>query len=675
MASAPPIIAQQSAHAPAEKPAKPELPFQIQLLETHIRFESNGDSRKEVHTIVKINNILGVHEFARLAFDYNRSFQQVEIPQIRISLANGGTSEVLPSAVADSPNPTVEPYPAYHDVRVKSVRILGLQEGDTIEYRVITTTTHHPLAPDFWLEHTFDRSGQVLHETYDLNLPAARFEQPPSGIWPPAELQSWPPDCPSAPDWAKSLSVGFYCPTIGTIYVSPATPQRLKESFNEGKDKRLHLTWEFASGDIKKPSNSASGEISDVVVTTYARWEGVAWGLSALFYPWWRGQGPDETIRQKGKELLGVKNRGTVSLEESVYDFVSEKIATIDLPLSSTGYKARPPAEVLRTGYGTALDKASLFVALINYVRGSGAQCALVPDSPAYQMLQMPRPSLFSQPIVRILINGRRTYADPSLGVAPFGLIRSGFRGKDVFIFRPPEDSGARPDEYFSWEKVPVDLPFPAFQKVAVEAAISLEGALLAKVKYTMRGDNELVLRTAFHQTPREKWKEVANLLALSDGFRGQITNVTASDPLETKDPFTVEYELTQPKFVDWSKTPVRIPALLPQISMPDAPPAAAAGQPPLPIELGTPLEVQTTMTLHLPAGTTIETPPGTSVTRDYATFTSKYSATQNTVTASRHINFLLRELPADRAIDYNAFLHAVQNDQVQRFTVAAPKQ
>jgi hypothetical protein len=37
-----------------------------------------------------------------------------------------------------------------------------------------------------------------------------------------------------------------------------------------------------------------------------------------------------------------------------------------------------------------------------------------------------------------------------------------------------------------------------------------------------------------------------------------------------------------------------------------------------------------------------------------------------NTVTASRHINFLKREIPSERAADYNAFLRAVQNDQAQ---------
>jgi hypothetical protein len=173
----------------------------------------------------------------------------------------------------------------------------------------------------------------------------------------------------------------------------------------------------------------------------------------------------------------------------------------------------------------------------------------------------------------------------------------------------------------------------------------------------------------AFHQTPQERWKEVAGLLALSDGFRGAITNVTASDPMATKEPFSVEYEITQAKFVDWSKKPVRIPALLPQIALPDLP-GKTAGK----IELGTPLDVQTSLKLVLPEGTTVQTPAATSVARDYATFASKYDGHLNTVSVSRHINFLKRELPTERAADYNAFLRAVQNDQAQPIVLSAPE-
>jgi len=153
-------------------------------------------------------------------------------------------------------------------------------------------------------------------------------------------------------------------------------------------------------------------------------------------------------------------------------------------------------------------------------------------------------------------------------------------------------------------------------------------------------------------------------LLAISDGFRGEISSVNVSDPLATRLPFKVEYTITQAKFVDWSKKPVRIPALLPQIGLPDLPKKAAGGEVAPKIELGTPLDVQTQMTLKLPAGTKAVVPAGTAVSRDYARFVSKYGLVGDTVTASRRVNFLLREIAGSRAMDYNAFVRALQNDQ-----------
>ena len=198
-------------------------------------------------------------------------------------------------------------------------------------------------------------------------------------------------------------------------------------------------------------------------------------------------------------------------------------------------------------------------------------------------------------------------------------MITANLRGKAALLPYPDSDVSF-------FENVPDTLPFASFQKVGVDAVLTDTGQLSARVKYVLRGDNELLLRVAFHQTAKEKWKDVAGLLAISDGFRGQVTSVNVSDPMETKDPFIVEYEITQTKFVDWLKKPVRIPALLPQIGLPDPPAKSAAGEAARKIELGTPLDVETQMTLKLPTGTTAQTPAGTSVERDYAKFSSKYS-------------------------------------------------
>jgi hypothetical protein len=593
------------------------LPFQIQLLETHLHFEVNGDSRKEVHTVVKLHNILGAREFARLAFDYNRAFQQLEIPVVRITHAHGGTSEVLPSAISDAPNPAVEKFPAYQDVRVKSVRILGLQEGDTVEYRVITTTTKHPLAPNFWLEHSFDRAEQVLEEIYELDLPATR------------EVQ---------------------------VYISPSTPAAKKVQAGAGDSARVLYRWNLSASTSKDRGSATEKTEPDVVLTTYSSWEQFATHLGEQLIP---KQDVVNKLYPKAKEIVqGEAPSGKwIAL---LYDFVSQKIKTIDLPLGATGFRTRPAAEILSSGYATPEDKFVLFAALVKNC--CGVHAGLVDAAETLAQGGLPRPSVFDHILARSDYPSVRFWMDLNLEVAPFGMIPSQFRGKLALLVEP--------DLHEPWPHIPKEPAVLGSQRVTVDASLTSEGQLAAKVKYTMRGDNELLLRVAFHQTPKDKWKDVANLLAISDGFRGQVASVNVSDPMATKGPFTVEYELSQPKFVDWSKKPVRIPALLPQIGLPEPPlKSAAEGQAPN-IELGTPLDVETHLTLHLPPGTKVQTPAGTSVARDYATYVSKYSSDANALMASRKIRFLLREVSAERSIDYNAFLHAVQNDQAQYFVL-----
>jgi hypothetical protein len=644
--------AQQAPQKPQAKPSavasastEPPYPAQIELLETRYRFEANGDSRKEVHARVHINSELGVRQFARLNFDYNRSFESIEIPLVHITHLSGGTVDILPSAITDNPNSAVVNAPAYQDVRVKSVRILGLAPGDLLEYRIITTTTHHPLAPDFWLDHSFDRTGIVSQELFEIDLPASPKIQ---------------------------------------MHVNPDTPANSTVKSGEGDATRTLYRWqrsptgaqETASSDSMKKSDEKE---PDIVASTFGIWTTLSVRLAERLQP---GAVPIEKIASYEESLKELSRKQEITtpislraLEitksastetgkiEAIYDLVSQKIATVELPLGATGFVPRPAAEILASGYATQEDKFVLFAALSAalQLRASAALTGYC-DSKTE-----PRPSVFTHLLISATDGKNKFWLDPALEVAPFGMITPSPK-KCAFLlerFFYAMDSVGH-----EWQTTATHLPFPAVQRVNVEAALGGDGKLTAKVHYSLRGDNELLLRVAFHQAPKEKWKDLAQLLALSDGFRGQVSSVNASDPYATHEPFTVDYEITQPKFVDWSKKPVHIPALLPQIGLPEAPAKPAAGAAASSIELGTPLEVETRMTLHLPPGTTASVPTGTSVQRDYATFASQYAAKELMITASRHIHFLLREVPGDRAADYNAFLRAVRNDEAQDFTL-----
>ena len=600
---------------PTPKDSTPTAPAknaaQIELLETKYRFETDGDSRKEVHARVRINDELGARQFARLNFDFNRSFQSVEIPLVRVTHASGGTVDILPSAITDSPNPAVRDYPAYHDVRVKSVRILGLQPDDLLEYRIVTTTSHHPLAPDFWLDHAFDRSGVVSREIFELELPA--------GL--PLQMK-----------------------------VNQEIPQ---EALRTPGRNVAHSVYRW-SQKLSPPSSQSETGGPDITLSTFKSWDRLASKLADFFFP---TQADVEAMKQKALQISqGIaENAGA-----KYYEFVSQKIKTIDVSLDATGYKSRRPSEILQSAVATAEDKFVLFAAL------SGMTKAGLVSDWLPQLREIPSPAHFSYLVT--LGEGAGSplrWLDLNTEVAPIGLLPAQLHGKPTFVIEWP----AKQPVGSHWEPL-VDNPlFPSSQQVNCIGTFDKDGNLRAKVHYTMRGDNELLLRVAFHKSEKEKWQDVAQVLALSDGFRGQIVNVTASDPYATKEPFTVEYEISQPKFVDWSKKIARIPAILPLPGLPDAPTAAQieAGKP---IELGTPLAIDLEATVELPTGATAQAPIGTTVHRDYATFDSKYSVEGNKLHASRSLRFISRELPSSRVTDFNAFLHAVQSDQSQLFTV-----
>jgi transglutaminase-like putative cysteine protease len=625
---------------PSTSPAVAQTPAQIELLETHIRFEADGSSSKEVHARVRINTELGTRQFARLNFDYNRAFESVAIPMARITHAGGGTADILPSAVSDQPNPAVGDVSAYADLRRKSVRILGLQPTDKLEYRVVTTTKRAPLAPDFYLFHTFAKDAIVTEEQFELDLPSSRTVE---------------------------------------LRVNPATPVTKKETSGSGDSARVIHRWEhrWNSDEAQAANSSTASEEPDVALTTFTSWQQLSSRLAEKFAP--KEVIAPEVIA-KSRNLTKAAKTPEEKIE-AIYDFVSQRIAALDLPVDATGFQPHAPAEILSAGYATAEDKMVLFAELLRAAQ-IPAIVALA-GGPEKAETMPPRPSMFTHVLLWTGKDGPGFWLDPTVEVAPFRVIASNLRSKPAFLLLADEKENTALSR---WLTVTPDLPFAASQQVNVNAILAADGKLTAKVHYVLRGDNELLLRVAFHQTAKEKWKDLAQLLSISDGFRGKVTDVSASDPSDTRAPFTVDYEIAMPKFVDWTKKPVRIPALLPQVGLPDAPVKSEPGAATAAIELGTPLDVQTRATLELPPGTVAHPPTGTSVERDYAVFSSKYATHDSespahnvTLSASRHIHFLLREVPASRAADYKAFLHAVQNDEAQDFvlerTVATEEQ
>jgi len=158
---------QQQPAQPAGKQTEPQTPAQIELLETKNSLETNGDSRKEVHTRVKSTpssaSVIRTPQF-RL-----QPLLRIHRPPARPdALIPARHSRYSSSAIADNPHPRRHKRPRLSRRPHQSRPHPRLAPGDLLEYRVITTVRHHPLAPTSGSTTPSDRAGIVTGSTSKL---------------------------------------------------------------------------------------------------------------------------------------------------------------------------------------------------------------------------------------------------------------------------------------------------------------------------------------------------------------------------------------------------------------------------------------------------------------------------------------------------------------------------
>jgi tetratricopeptide (TPR) repeat protein len=345
---------------------------------------------------------------------------------------------------------------------------------------------------------------------------------------------------------------------------------------------------------------------------------------------------------------------------------VAKDIRYVSLSFGIGRYQPHAASEVLTNQYGDCKDKHTLLEALAEAI-GLRAYPVLIHSTRKLDP-ELPSPAQFDHMITAVPLGKEWIWLDSTTEVAPFRMLSANLRHKQALVIPVASRLGA-PAGGAQLMETPSDLPFPATQRAEVEGQVSELGRLTARVRYTLRGDNELLLRLAFRRTPQTQWKQLAQLLAFSDGFRGEVSEVKTTDPAATREPFQIEYRIAQASYLDWSSKRSQLALPLPAFGLPEAHEESEdAG----PVELGTPLEVTTRVQLELPVKYAVRAPVSVTVMRDYAEYRSSYKVERNRVAAERTLRFRLRELPRARVSDYLAFARAVRADEGQSLTVEA---
>jgi tetratricopeptide (TPR) repeat protein len=585
----------------------PGAPITIEFYSLKVRLENDGTSTRQLDVRVKAGTDEGVTELKTLSFDYDSANERVALAFLRVTKPNGSTVEAKPDALGDDPAPAAKDAPAFSELREAHLTVPKMAPGDTLSYEVVTTTDKPPAPGEFWFSHSFLSARPAVDEELEISVPATRA----------IHIQTAEP----------------FPPKVSTL-----------------GDRKIY-SWKRLNAAATPDSPEEPTKPRDVILTTFTTWD--------AFSKWFVGMeqsaaAPSGDLTSKAQSLIADQKTGTEKIE-ALYDFVAKQIHLARIPPEQANFQIHDAAKVLSAGYGDELDKCALLTAMLN-TDGFHASVALLPTSEKFDP-DLPWPGAIAHAVVHVEAGKDTLWMDPSADTLPFELLLPNSRGKNALV----ASTAAAP--YFT--KTPVDPPFPSTQDVDITGNVTSLGKLTARIRYTLRGDNEFELRTAFERTPQSEWKSVAQTMASIDGLHGTVTSVAPSDLTDTRDPFTLNFVLVSPDFLDWSRPKVLVPLLLPAFGMPDAPTGANK-----PIALGSPLTVTAKLTLDLPTNDSPHTPVGAGVKRDYAEYRSEYSAKDHSITAQRTLRFISRELPASSRGDYQAFAAAVQADESQGLVV-----
>jgi tetratricopeptide (TPR) repeat protein len=208
--------------------------------------------------------------------------------------------------------------------------------------------------------------------------------------------------------------------------------------------------------------------------------------------------------------------------------------------------------------------------------------------------------------------------------------------------------------------KTPAQPPFPALQTFTAEGKLDADGTLTTQVQQTVRGDVEVFYRAAFRSVSPQQWKQLGQQISSSEGFSGEVSEVNASTPEETGEPFQLSYQYTKKKFGDWNNRQILAP--VPWFGIESA--AVEEKKPEEPVILGALGELVYQSKTTLPAGLAPDYSAKVDLSEDFAEYHASYAIENGIFTANRRLLIKKSEVPLDSWEKYKKFCKALADER-----------
>ena len=615
------------AQSPSSTDVKPDYSREAFVCEedvTHLAFENDGTSVRELTSRIRIQSGAGVQHFGVLTFPYESSTGTVDIDYVQVRKPDGTTVLTPADAIQDMPSEITRQAPFYSDLHERHVAVKGLGVGDVLEFQAHWRTTK-PLAPgQFWFAFNFSHDAIFLREEFQISVPHDRAIK-------------W-----KSPKLKPSIS------EAGSRRIFTWTTSQLehKSTEQERKDQE-QASYQSQRGKLPPP---------EIQLSTFQTWRDIGHWYINLQQD--RAK-PSPEIRAKAVELTKNAQDEDAKLR-AIYDYVSTHFRYIGVSFGIGRYQPHPANDVLSNQYGDCKDKHTLLAALLDAV-GIKAFPAFI-NSARELDPDVPSPAQFDHVITAVPRGDHLIWLDTTPEVAPFAYLISTLRDKQALVVNGDNSTLAT---------IPDVSPSKALQVFRMEAQLSDSGTLEGKVDRSFQGDDqEILLRAAFRTVPMPQWKDLIQRISYGTGFAGDVSDVTAGTPEKIDEPFHFAYTYTRKEYPDWSNG--RISSPLPPLALPAI--SDKDDEPANPIWLGALLEIRLQSVVKLPAGYVPEIPGNVDLNEDFAEYHATYSIKDNALVTDRHFIVKQHEVPLAQFEAYKKFSKAVGGDHELYIALSSSK-
>jgi tetratricopeptide (TPR) repeat protein len=580
----------------------------IEQWKTSVEFQSDGTSTREFHSRVRIQSDAGVREFGVLRFPYQASVERVEVQNVKVTSPNGSVVTTPLDSIQDVTSEIYRDAPLYSDLREKHVAVKGLEPGDTLEYSV-RWQLEKPLAKgQFWLGYPFVKSVIVLDEQLEVSVPGEREVKLKSQT-----LQ---------PTTREEAGRRIYLWKRSNLESQSAEKQRELQSYDANR------------GLLPAP---------DVLISSFRSWEEVG--------RWYEGLQEEQIqaspeVKAKAEDLTKGLSDGDAKLR-AIYNYVSLRYRYVAISFGIGRYQPHSAAEILGNQYGDCKDKHTLLAALLSAI-GIRAYPALINSRMAVDA-DVPSPGQFDHVISVVSKGSALSWMDTTPELTPIGDLVYPLRGKPALVIMPDK---------VAFQTTPANPPFANKDNYTITAKLDADGTLAAHQEWKQSGDSELYFRYAFRQVPESQWKDLLQRNSYAAQLGGTISNVRASPPEKTEEPFAVAYDYTLKDFSggDKHRFVLPIPLRLPSVKDDDLKRTT-------PLWLDMAGETQYEARIELPKGWSALTPPSLDLKESFAEFHESSEAHEGVLITRRRLLIKTSYVTPDQLGSYKAFQKTVSDD------------